>query len=236
MLKEDKMIPISSYARTMVTSMTESLKIPRFGFCDEVNFDRIMTMRVELKKFEVTHSVRMSFMPIIIKAVSLALKKFPKLNAVMDKNVENVICKASHNISIAMDTPEGLVVPNIKHCEQLTLWEIAAELNRLQEAGSKMQIDPEDLKDGTFTLSNVGMIGGTYLVPVIMPPQLAIGAIGQISKLPRFDRQGNVCAASVVKFSWAADHRVIDGATVARFSNQVKRYLENPSNMIADLR
>ncbi|EJW75932.1 hypothetical protein WUBG_13160 [Wuchereria bancrofti] len=79
-------------------------------------------------------------------------------------------------------------------------------------------------------------LGGTYLMPVIMPPQLAIGAIGQISKLPRFNKEGNICEANVVKFSWAADHRVIDGATVARFSSQVKQYLENPSNMVADLR
>ncbi|VDK67401.1 unnamed protein product [Litomosoides sigmodontis] len=235
-MKEDKVIPVRGYTRAMVKSMTESLKIPHLGFSDEVSFDKLITMREELKKTEQADNVRMSFMPIIIKAVSLALTKFPILNAITDKNVENIICKASHNISVAMDTPEGLVVPNIKHCEQRTVWEIAAELNRLQEAGNKMKIVAEDLKDGTFALSNVGMIGGTYLSPVIMPPQLAIGAIGQISKLPRFDKQGNICATNVVKFSWAADHRIIDGAMVARFSNQVKRYLENPSNMIADLR
>ncbi|KAL3994658.1 2-oxoacid dehydrogenases acyltransferase (catalytic domain) family protein [Acanthocheilonema viteae] len=235
-LKEDKVVPIRSYTRAMVKSMTESLKIPHLGFCDEVNFDQLITMREELKKFEEAYNVHMSFMPIIIKAVSLGLKKFPRLNAITDISVENVIYKASHNISIAMDTQEGLVVPNIKHCEQRTVWEIAAELNRLQEASSKMKIDPEDLRDGTFALSNIGMIGGTYLSPVIMPPQLAIGAIGQIAKLPRFDKQGNVCATNVVKFSWAADHRFIDGATVARFSSEVKRYLENPSNMVADLR
>ncbi|VIO94214.1 Uncharacterized protein BM_BM7526 [Brugia malayi] len=236
MLKKDKMIPIRGYTRAMVKSMTESLKIPHLGFCDEVNFDRLITMRKELRNFEIAYNARMSFMPIIIKAVSLALKKFPRLNAIVDENMENVICKASHNISIAMDTPEGLVVPNIKHCEQRTLWEVAAELNRLQEASGKMKIDPDDLKDGTFTLSNIGVLGGTYLMPVIMAPQLAIGAIGQISKLPRFNKEGNICEANVVKFSWAADHRVIDGATVARFSSQVKRYLENPSNMVADLR
>ncbi|VDO30665.1 unnamed protein product [Onchocerca flexuosa] len=135
-----------------------------------------------------------------------------------------------------MDTPEGLVVPNIKHCEQRTVWEIAVELNRLQEASNRMKISSEDLRDGTFTLSNIGTIGGTYLMPVIMSPQVAIGAIGQISKLPRLDKYGNVCAANVVNFSWAADHRVIDGATIAHFSNQVKQYLENPSNMVANLR
>ncbi|KAM3719254.1 Lipoamide acyltransferase component of branched-chain alpha-keto acid dehydrogenase complex [Dirofilaria immitis] len=219
-LKEDKVVPIRSYTRAMVKSMSESLKIPHLGFCDEVNVDQLMTMREELKKFEAVYNARMSFMPIIIKAVSLALNKFPKLNAVIDKNIENIIYKTSHNISIAMDTTEGLVVPNIKHCEQCTIWEIAVELNRLQEASSRMKINPEDLKNGTFTLSNIGMIGGTYLSPVILPPQVAIGAIGQISKLPRFDKHGNVCAANVVNFSWAADHRVIDGATVAHFSSQ----------------
>ncbi|MCP9261841.1 Lipoamide acyltransferase component of branched-chain alpha-keto acid dehydrogenase complex [Dirofilaria immitis] len=230
-LKEDKVVPIRSYTRAMVKSMSESLKIPHLGFCDEVNVDQLMTMREELKKFEAVYNARMSFMPIIIKAVSLALNKFPKLNAVIDKNIENIIYKTSHNISIAMDTTEGLVVPNIKHCEQCTIWEIAVELNRLQEASSRMKINPEDLKNGTFTLSNIGMIGGTYLSPVILPPQVAIGAIGQISKLPRFDKHGNVCAANVVNFSWAADHRVIDGATVAHFSSQVKQYLENPAYM-----
>uniref|UniRef100_A0A8R1XNX2 Dihydrolipoamide acetyltransferase component of pyruvate dehydrogenase complex n=1 Tax=Onchocerca volvulus TaxID=6282 RepID=A0A8R1XNX2_ONCVO len=219
-LKEDKVIPIRSYTRAMVKSMSESLKIPHLGFCDEMNVDQLITMREELKKFETAYNARMSFMPIIIKAVSLALSKFPKLNATIDKNIENIICKASHNISLAMDTPEGLVVPNIKHCEQRTVWEIAVELNRLQEASNKMKISPEDLRDGTFTLSNIGTIGGTYLAPVIMSPQVAIGAIGQISKLPRFDKHGNVCPTNVVNFSWAADHRVIDGATIAHFSNQ----------------
>uniref|UniRef100_A0A183CXG2 2-oxoacid_dh domain-containing protein n=1 Tax=Gongylonema pulchrum TaxID=637853 RepID=A0A183CXG2_9BILA len=79
-------------------------------------------------------------------------------------------------------------------------------------------------------------IGGTYCNPVIMPPQVAIGAIGQISKLPRFGEDGSIHGVNVVKFSWAADHRIIDGATIARFSSLVKRYLENPSTMVADLK
>ncbi|VDP11392.1 unnamed protein product [Onchocerca flexuosa] len=92
-LKEDKLIPIRGYTRAMVKSMSESLKIPHLGFCDEMNFDQLMITREELKKFETAHNARMSFMPIIIKAVSLALSKFPKLNAITDKNLENIICK-----------------------------------------------------------------------------------------------------------------------------------------------
>ncbi|VDK46041.1 unnamed protein product [Gongylonema pulchrum] len=125
--------------------------------------DRLMLLREELKKDEAAHGARMTFMPMIIKAVSLALTRFPRLNAVADENFQNIIYKASHNISIAMDTPDGLVVPNIKHCEQRTIWEIAAELNRLQEASGRAQVAPEDLKDGTFTLSNVGMVSRRVL-------------------------------------------------------------------------
>ena len=110
---------------------------------------------------------------------------------------DNVLYKSAHNICVAIDTPGGLVVPNIKHCEQRNLWEIAAELNRLQEAASRQQLAPDDLRDGTFTLSNIGtvresekciylpnlnfdylQIGGTYAHPVIFPPQVAIGALG----------------------------------------------------------
>ncbi|VDN04322.1 unnamed protein product [Thelazia callipaeda] len=233
-LEDDKIVPIRGYTRTMIKSMTEALKIPHFSLYEEINFDQLIAMKEELKKFEGMYSARMTFMPIIIKAVSLALNKFPKLNAVTDEYLENIIYKAFKNISIAMDTPEGLVVPNIKNCERRTIWDIAQELDRLKKASSQMKIASEDLKDGTFTLSNVGMIGGTYLNAIIMPPQLAIGAIGQISKLPRFDKDGKVYAANVAYFSWAADHRVVDGATLARFSSQVKQYLENPYSMLAD--
>merc|ERR1712004_35975 len=143
---------------------------------------------------------------------------------------------ASHNIGVAVDTPHGLLVPNVKNCESRSVLEIASELGRLVEAGRNNKLSPADLGNGTFTLSNIGAIGGTYAKPVILPPQVAIGALGKIQKLPRFDQNGQVYAESIMVGSWSADHRVIEGAQMARFSNLLKRYLENPESMLLHLK
>lgn len=233
---QDRKVPVRGYTRAMVKSMSEALKIPHFGYDDEIYVDKLIQLRSQLKHIGKERGIKLSYMPIIVKATSMALLKYPVLNSSIDEKFENVIYKSSHNICLAIDTPGGLVVPNIKNCEQKNIWEIAADLNRLQEAGKKQQIRPEDLSGGTFTLSNIGAIGGTYAIPIIFPPQVAIGAIGKIQKLPRFDNEGNVYPAHLIKFSWAADHRVIDGATIARFSNLLKEYLENPAFMMTELR
>ena len=140
--------------------------------------------------------------------------------------------KGSHNIGIAMDTPSGLIVPNIKNVQDLSILEIARELNRLQELGAAGKLEKQHLEGGTFTLSNVGAIGGTYASPVLFLPQVAIGAIGKIQTVPRFDASNQVYPANILTVSWSADHRVIDGATMARFSNEMKSFIENPNAMI----
>ena len=134
-----------------------------------------------------------------------------------------------------MDTPQGLLVPNIKKVHQMSVVEIAEELNRLQDLGLRGKLGADDLKNGTFSLSNIGSIGGTYAKPVIMPPQVAIGAVGKVQKLPRFDANDNLVKAHIMNVSWSADHRIIDGATMARYSNLMKNYIENPASMILDL-
>uniref|UniRef100_A0A914VJG0 Dihydrolipoamide acetyltransferase component of pyruvate dehydrogenase complex n=1 Tax=Plectus sambesii TaxID=2011161 RepID=A0A914VJG0_9BILA len=233
---QDKTIPIRGYTRIMMKTMTQANTIPHFGYNDEVVVNRLIDLRAQLKKLASEKGTKMSYMPLFIKAASLALTQYPVLNASLDSSLENITYKSAHNICVAMDTPGGLVVPNIKHCEQRNLWEIALELNRLQEAGKRQQLDRNDLADGTFTLSNIGAIGGTYASPVIFPPQVAIGALGKIEVHPRYDHHMQIYPAHLVKVSWAADHRVIDGATMARFSNVWKEYLENPALMIAEMR
>ncbi|KJH41195.1 2-oxo acid dehydrogenase acyltransferase [Dictyocaulus viviparus] len=249
-----------------------------------VRADALMQIRLDLKDFANERKLKLSYMPFFIKAASLALTEFPSLNALIDEKLENVVYKASHNICVAMDTPGGLVVPNIKHCEQSkdvisetgdakeeatytskqnvttvdnstitralltenrediaipaagSIFDIASELQRLQEDGMRERISREDLTDGTFTISNIGTIGGTYASPIIFPPQLAIGALGKIEKLPRYDSNNSLVPMHIFKVSWAADHRVIDGATIARFSNRWKFYVEHPSAMLAQLK
>ena len=129
--------------------------------------------------------------------------------------------------------------------------EIAAELNRLHQAGLQNKLTPKDIKGGTFSLSNIGSIGGTYAKPVIVPPQVAIGAIGmtknavstdikyylgRIQRLPRFNENDEVVARHLTYISWSADHRCIEGAVMARFSNKMKAYLEQPAAMLLHTR
>ncbi|XP_069954889.1 lipoamide acyltransferase component of branched-chain alpha-keto acid dehydrogenase complex, mitochondrial isoform X2 [Cherax quadricarinatus] len=235
-LGEDKDETITGFQKAMVRSMTHAMKIPHFGYCDEIDMTILVNMRKELKAMAQAHGVRFSYMPVFIKAASIALSHFPVLNSSVDEKCENIKYKASHNIGVAMDTSEGLIVPNVKGVQRLTLLEVAAELNRLQELGSRGALKTQDITGGTFTLSNIGSIGGTYAKAVILPPEVAIGAIGKIQALPRFDAAGNVTKAHIMQVSWSADHRIIDGATMARFSNLWKSFLENPATMIMHLK
>lgn len=135
-----------------------------------------------------------------------------------------------------MDTPSGLIVPNIKNVQDLSILDIARELNQLQLLGKAGKLEKQHLEGGTFTLSNIGAIGGTYASPILFLPQVAIGALGKIQSVPRFDHSGQVYAANVLTVSWSADHRVIDGASMARFSNEMKAYIERPNAMILALK
>lgn len=228
--------PLKGFHKAMVKTMTAALKIPHFGYCDEVDLSKLVSLRSELKSVCESRGVRLSYMPFFIKAASLGLLHFPILNASLDESCQNITYKASHNIGLAMDTSQGLLVPNVKNVQLLSVLEIAQELNRLQTLGAAGQLGATDLSGGTFTLSNIGSIGGTYAKPVILPPEVAIGALGKIQVLPRFDAAGQVVRAHIMQVSWSADHRIIDGATMCRFSNLWRDYLENPASMVLDLK
>ncbi|XP_063707476.1 lipoamide acyltransferase component of branched-chain alpha-keto acid dehydrogenase complex, mitochondrial [Culicoides brevitarsis] len=225
--------PLKGIALAMYKSMTESLKIPHFAYCDEVDMSRLVALRDELKQETLeTHGIKLTFMPFMIKAASLALLKYPILNSSLDESDTSIVYKPYHNISIAIATPTGLVVPNIKNVEQKTLLEIAQDLKRLQEKGQKGQLAPEDFANGTFSLSNIGNVGGTYTRPVIVPNQVVIGAVGKTRALPRFGPNDEVIKAHIMEVSWSADHRIVDGVTMASFSNLWKKYLENPNHFL----
>uniref|UniRef100_A0A9J7ZYQ4 Dihydrolipoamide acetyltransferase component of pyruvate dehydrogenase complex n=1 Tax=Cyprinus carpio carpio TaxID=630221 RepID=A0A9J7ZYQ4_CYPCA len=225
----------AGFQKAMVKTMTAALKIPHFGYCDEVDLTQLVQLRSELKDLAESRGVKLSYMPFFIKAASLGLLQFPILNASVDEGCQNITFKASHNIGLAMDTPQGLLVPNVKSVQALSVFDIAVELNRLQALGSAGQLGTADLTGGTFTLSNIGSIGGTYAKPVILPPEVAIGALGKIQVLPRFNSCDKVMKAYIMNVSWSADHRIIDGATMSRFSNLWRSYLENPASMVLDL-
>ncbi|XP_076292093.1 dihydrolipoamide branched chain transacylase E2 [Lasioglossum baleicum] len=229
---DGQITPIKGYAKHMWKTMTRSLSIPHFVYSDECTINKLMAYRNEVKDSLKDEGIALSLMPFFIKAASKSLEKVPELNAWLNEEAQELHVIGSHNIGVAMATPQGLVVPNIKNVQNLNILEIAKDLNRLQELGRKCSIPLVDLTDTTFSLSNIGVVGGTYTKPVILPPQIVIGAFGKVQKLPRFDEQGNVIAANIISVSWAADHRVVDGVTMAKYSNLWKHYVENPSFLL----
>eukprot|EP00475_Leptophrys_vorax_P033290 TRINITY_DN5212_c0_g1_i2.p1 TRINITY_DN5212_c0_g1~~TRINITY_DN5212_c0_g1_i2.p1 ORF type:complete len:527 (-),score=191.75 TRINITY_DN5212_c0_g1_i2:57-1568(-) len=234
--KEDTVHQITGIQRIMVKSMNASLSVPALGLSEEIHMDNLIRLRGMLKSHGEKHNVKITFLPILIKAVSQALKHYPSLNAHVNDDCSAVTIKAAMNIGLAMDTPRGLLVPNIKNCEDKSILEIAADLNRLQVLGSEGKLGKEELTGGTFTLSNIGSIGGTYCAPIIVVPQVVIGAFGRIQHLPRYNSKGDLHQTSCMAVSWSADHRVVDGATITRFSNLFKHYVEHPELMLLDTR
>ncbi|KAF5305194.1 hypothetical protein FQA39_LY09282 [Lamprigera yunnana] len=229
---KDVIEPIKGFTRAMIKSMTESLKIPHLLYCDEIAITELSKIRKALNEKNKESGIKLTMLPFIIKAISNGLLKYPVLNASLDGTQENIIYKGSHNIGIAMDTNAGLVVPVIKNVEDRSIFEIAKELDRLLKHRKDGRFTTTDLSGGTFTVSNVGNIGGTYAGPIISPLQSAIIAIGRSKIVPKFDVSGNVVAEEIFNLSASADHRIIDGATVANFVNLVKDQIENPYSLL----
>ncbi|XP_053205265.1 lipoamide acyltransferase component of branched-chain alpha-keto acid dehydrogenase complex, mitochondrial-like [Panonychus citri] len=232
----DKSVPFTAIQRAMFKSMTQSLAIPHFGLSDEVNLTNLLNILPKLREQALAKEIKLTFMPIFIKALSIALSDFPLINSSIDEKNEKIILKSSHNIGFAMDTKDGLIVPNIKHVENLSIIEIAQEMKRLQIDGANNKLRREDLTDGTITLSNIGSIGGLFGIPVIPPSQVVIGAIGQMKSVPIFNEKDEIIKGNFVNILWSADHRTIDGATLCRFSSVWKSLLQDPIKMLTQLK
>ncbi|WP_375055534.1 2-oxo acid dehydrogenase subunit E2 [Zobellella sp. DQSA1] len=227
--------PLRGIRAAMARQMTASLGIPQFTFCDELVLDELLQFKAKLKPVFAAEGIRLTLLPFFIKALSLALKDFPLLNSRLNPEATALSYLPGHHIGVAVDTPGGLLVPNIKHCEQKSLLAIATELERLSEAARAGSLAPTELQDGTITLSNIGVLGGIVSSPVVRPPEVAIAALGRLQRLPRFDEAGEVVARQLMMVCWSADHRVIDGATLARFNECWRQYLERPERMLIQL-
>jgi 2-oxoisovalerate dehydrogenase E2 component (dihydrolipoyl transacylase) len=236
----------------MFKAMTRSLSIPHFLYADEVDFTSLVELRARLNKVLSKSGLsdsqvgKLSYLPFIIKAVSMSLYKYPTLNARVDvadngnNNKPTLVLRSQHNIGVAMDTPSGLLVPVIKNVGGLNILGIAAELARLQALAVAGKLSPHDMAGGTITVSNIGNIGGTYLSPVVVEREVAILGIGRMRTVPAFSsvpgEEDRVVRRQVCNFSWSADHRVVDGATMARAAEVVRAIVEEPDVMVMHLR
>ncbi|KAI0176279.1 2-oxoacid dehydrogenases acyltransferase-domain-containing protein [Hypoxylon sp. FL1284] len=238
-------VQLTNTQHQMFKTMTRSLSIPHFLYADEVDFSRLHELRRRLNKTAAQsatggEATKLTYLPFIIKAVSVALYQYPIINARVDVDEQTsrpaLVHRSQHNIGVAMDTPSGLLVPVIRNVGARSVAGVAAELARLQAAAAVGRLSPQDLSGGTVTVSNIGNVGGSYVSPVIVDSQVAILGIGRVRAVPAFDEQDRVVKRHVCHFSWSADHRVVDGATMARAGDVVRRLVEEPDSMILHLR
>ncbi|MGQ4275584.1 dihydrolipoyllysine-residue acetyltransferase [Pseudidiomarina sp. E22-M8] len=220
----------------MAKAMTESVRtIPHFTYADEFDLTAIMALQKQLKERYKDEGVRITMMPFFIKALSLALKEFPIMNAQVNDDCTEVTYFDDHNIGMAVDTKIGLLVPNVKQVQNKSLIDVANEVTRLTQAAREGRVAQEDMKGGTISISNIGVIGGTVATPIINKPEAAIVALGKVQELPRFDANGNVVARKLMTVSWSGDHRIIDGGTIARFNKRWQEFLEDPTSMLVHM-
>ena len=210
--------------------------IPHFTVSDECTMDNLLAIKQTLSAQFAQADIKLTLLPFMVKALSLAMREFPIINASVSQDGEAIEYHSSHNIGIAIDTPKGLIVPNIKDVQALSIYKIAQRIQELVKAAQHNQLSAEDLQGGTVTISNIGPIGGITATPIINHPQVAIVALGKIQRLPRFNEQDEVVGVNIMNINWSGDHRVIDGATMVRFNNAWMQYLIQPVAMLTHLR
>jgi len=221
----------------MAKQMSASVyTIPHFTVSDEVVMDNLIALRKMLKPEFEAKDIKLSFMPFFVKALSLALTEFPVINSQLNDDASELTYFDDHNIGFAVDSKIGLLVPNIKGVQNLSLLDIALQMQEIINQAREGRIAGEHLKGGTISISNIGAIGGITATPVINKPEAAIVALGKTQKLPRFDEQGNVFAQHIMAVNWSGDHRIIDGATMVKFNNLWMSYLTQPEKMLMHLK
>jgi pyruvate dehydrogenase E2 component (dihydrolipoamide acetyltransferase) len=215
-------------ARNMVASYTT---IPQLTNFDDVDVTELERIRKDSQKDYDSQGVKLTMMPFLTKAVAVGLKLHPIVNASVGEDGAEIVYKEYVNIGIAVDTEKGLIVPVLRDADRKTIPQIAKELAEMAETVRGGKFGVEDLRGGTFTISNLGAIGGTYSTPIINPPEVAILLIGRSRTLPQYI-DGVLQPRLVMPLSITYDHRVVDGAAAARFLNDVKGYLANPGRLL----
>jgi len=214
--------------KTIGDKMTESkFSAPHAASMDEADVTELWDLREELKE---QSESGLSFLPLVTKAAIEALKENPLLNAELVEEYEDIIVKKYYNIGIAVATDNGLMVPVVKRAEFKDVFELYDNIVELVEKAKERSIDLADLKGSTFTITNYGSLGGTYGVPIINPPNVAVLGTGKIRELPRVV-DGDIVPRKVMQLSVSFDHRVVDGAEVAQFMNTLIEYLEDPEKI-----
>lgn len=227
-------IPLRGLRKKIAEQMALSKRTAaHFTYVEEVDVTDLVKFRGDAKDLAKEKGAKLTYLPFIMKAIVNGLKQFPMLNSMLDDEKSEIVQKHYFNFGIAVDTPGGLVVPVVKNVDKLSILDLAREIERVAAAAREGTIALDDLRGGTFTITNAGNIGGLFATPVINYPQVAILGVHKISKKPVV-RGDKIEIGDVMYLSISIDHRVVDGADGARFMNEVVRLLQDPRLLLLE--
>jgi len=208
--------------------------VPHFTIMDEAKVDAMVAMRESLKEYAEKQGTKITYLPIVMKAMIATMREFPMFNASIDDAAGEIVYKKYFNIGFAADTPNGLVVPVIKNADQKTIVELSKEILDLSKRARDGKLKVDEMKGSNITITNIGSIGGTYATPVINHPEVAILGMYKIDEKPVI-KDGQLKAIKVMNYTMTADHRLIDGAVAARFLAAFIARIENPGRMMMEM-
>lgn len=234
---EDSFGPIrieraSKMRRTIADRMMQSWStIPQLTNFDDADVTELERQRSASKEDYATSGIKLTMLPFIIKAIAMSLRRHPVLNCSYDMENGQIVYRDYINIGVAVDTDRGLVVPVLRGVDQMTIPDIARGLAQVADLARNNSFSLDDLRGGTFTISNLGAIGGSYSTPIINPGEVAILLAGRSRKMP-VAIEDEIDVRLMLPLSLSYDHRVVDGAAAARFLNDVIGYLESPTRLL----
>lgn len=231
---DEERVPFRGLRKKISENLLKAVKnAPHFMIADEVDMTDLVNFRRECKDIADKKGVKLTYLPFIIKAVVSALKEFPTLNSSLDDDKAELVIKKYYNIGVAVATAQGLIVPVLKNADKKSIFESAKDLDRLANQTREGKVAVDELKNGTFTITNIGSIGGMFSSPIINYPEVAILGINKIVEKPVI-KDGQIVARHMMYLSMSCDHRVVDGATAALFLNKVIELLQNPKFLLLE--
>jgi pyruvate dehydrogenase E2 component (dihydrolipoyllysine-residue acetyltransferase) len=228
-------VPLRGVRRKIAQAMTDSItKAAQVTTTDEADAGLLSLIREKERDEAARQGIKLTVLPFIIKAVVGALKRDPAMNSAMDDEKGEILYKGYYNIGIAVETQDGLIVPNIKDADKKSIFQIAKELAALAEGARKRTLKIEELKGGTFTITNYGSIGGLYATPILNYPEVGILGVGKLMEKPVAEG-GAIKIKKILPLSLTFDHRVIDGAKAQHFMNNVIGHIEDPDLIFVNM-
>ena len=225
-------LPLKGIRKAIAENMTKSLSTAaHVTHMDYIDVTTLAAFREKEKERAEEKGVRLTFLPFIIKACALALKEFPFVNSSFDDERGEIVLRQYYHVGVAVDTQNGLMVPVVHNANEKTIIEIGRDIWKLAELARTREIERKDLQGGTFTVTNIGSLGGVFATPIINWPECAILALGRMAEMPQV-MNGKIEVRKMLPVSFSFDHRIIDGAMAAKFVNELKKHLESPGNLL----